>query len=165
MGTFDSFSQLLLKPFFIGLYIGLAGCLVLFLRGKFREKRLKREIDKLRHHIQLKLEIEAEETERKKMEIEQLKKENENLRVTLQSYYQKPGRRELRQLHVYQKAVEILTDKAPGFAPSWQSAVREGEEEMKKAERGFIPLMRRLIPGRSQHSSALEDRTDKKGQI
>jgi len=143
METFDNFSQLLLKPFFIGLYIGLVGCLVLFIRGKLRERKLKRESDKLRHHIQ----------------------ENENLRVTLQSYYQKPGRRELRQLHVYQKAVEILTEKAPGFAPSWQSAVREGEEEMKKAERGFIPLMRRLIPGRSQHSSALEDRTDKKSQI
>ena len=162
MESVTSISDFLLRPFFIGLYIGIAGCIVLFIRAKFRERSLKKEIENLRRHIQLKLEIEAEETQRKKSEIENLKSENENLRVTLQSYYQKPGRRELRQLHVYQKAVEILTDKAPGFAPSWQSALREGEEEMRKSERGIIPLVRRLIPGKS--SSVIEDQTNKKGQ-
>jgi uncharacterized membrane protein YciS (DUF1049 family) len=85
METFDNFSQLLLKPFFIGLYIGLVGCLVLFIRGKLRERKLKRESDKLRHHIQLKLEIEAEETERKKMQIEQLKTENEHSSLTIRN--------------------------------------------------------------------------------
>jgi uncharacterized membrane protein YciS (DUF1049 family) len=159
----NNVSTFLLRPFFIGLYIGLAGCLLIFIREKFRQRRLKKEIENLKHHIQLKLEIEAEVTERKKLEIEQLKDENENLRVTLQSYYQKPGRRELRQLQVYQKAIEVLTEKAPGFAPSWQSALRDGEEEIRKSERGIIPLMKRLLPGGS-HAHSIEDRGDKKSQ-
>lgn len=157
MDTVNNVSNFLLRPFFIGLYIGLAGCIIIFIRSKFKERKLKKEITNLKHHLQMKLEIEAEEIERRKMEIENLKKENENLRITLQSYYQKPGRREMRQLHVYQKAVEILTDKAPGFAPSWQSALREGEEEMRKAERGVIPFLRKLLPGKSTDSLTLED--------
>jgi hypothetical protein len=159
----NNVSSFLLRPFFIGLYIGLAGCLLILIREKFRQRRLKKEIENLKHHIQLKLEIEAEVTERKKLEIEKLKEENENLRVTLQSYYQKPGRRELRQLQVYQKAIEVLTEKAPGFAPSWQSALRDGEEEIRRSERGIIPLMRRLLPG-GPYPPTIEDRGDKKGQ-
>jgi hypothetical protein len=137
----------LLRPLFIGLYIGLFTALVVFVREKIQQRRLKKQIAELRRHMQTKLEIEAEAQERRREEIEQLKRENENLRITLQAYYEKPGRRELRQLHQMQRAVEILTDKAPGFAQSWQSALREGEEEIKHTERGILPLVRKLLPG------------------
>ena len=137
----------LLRPLFIGLYIGLFTALVIFVREKIQQRRLKKQIAELRRHMQTKLEIEAEAQERRREEIDLLKRENENLRITLQAYYEKPGRRELRQLHQMQRAVEILTDKAPGFAQSWQSALREGEEEIKRTERGILPLVRKLLPG------------------
>lgn len=137
----------LLRPLFIGLYIGLFLALVIFVREKIQQRRLKKQIAELRRHMQTKLEIESEAQERRRHEIDQLKQENENLRITLQVYYDKPGRRELRQLHQMQRAVEILTDKAPGFAQSWQSALREGEEEIKRTERGIVPLVRKLLPG------------------
>ena len=149
-----------LKPFFIGLYVGLFLVVVIFIREKIHGRRMKTEIHRLKQHIQTKLEIEAEETERKKSEIERLKSECENLRITLQSYYQKPGRAELRLLQVYQKAVEVLTEKAPGFAQSWQSAMREGEEEVKKAEKGIVPFIKRLIPSRTGMSTEIEKSAD-----
>lgn len=136
-----------LRPIFIGLYIGLFVALVVFIREKIHQRKLTRQVKQLRTHMQTKLEIEAEAQERRKAEIEQLKQNNENLRVTLQSYYEKPGRKELRQLHLMQRAVEILTEKAPGFAQSWQSAVREGEEEIRQTEKGVIPMVRKLLPG------------------
>ena len=150
----------LLRPFFIGLYLGIAGCLFFYIQGKVKARRLKKEIDKLKQHIQIKLDIEAEENERKKHTIEELKKESENLRISLQEYMQKPGRKELRQLHLYQRAVEILTEKAPGFAQSWLSALKDGEEEMKKSERGVVPFIRRLLPGNSTRTTVLDKPLD-----
>jgi hypothetical protein len=146
METQNTILSFLTKPFAIGLYVGLLFSLFVFVRGKAVQHRLKREIEKLKQHLQTKLDIEAEEHERKKKDLGDLKKENENLRHTLQVYLTKPGRGELRQLQVYQKALDILAEKAPGFAPSWQSALREGEEEMRRTEIGLLPLVRRLVP-------------------
>ncbi len=158
--TVDGIAAFFLKPFFIGLYVGLGVCLLIYIRSKIKNRKMKMEVKQLKQHIQTKLEIEAEDTERKKKEIERLKSECENLRITLQSYYQKPGRAELRFLHIYQKAVEILTEKAPGFAQSWQSAMREGEEEVKKTEKGLVPFIKRLIPGRTGFSTEIEKASD-----
>ena len=149
----------LLRPFFIGLYIGIVGCLFFLIQGKVKARKLKKEIGRLKQHLQTKLEIDAEEIERKKRVIEELKKESENLRITLQEFMQKPGRKELRQLHLYQRAIEILTEKAPGFAQSWLSALKEGEEEMKKTERGVVPFIRRLLPGNSNRTPVLDKPT------
>jgi len=157
MDNIEGVAGYLLRPFFIGLYIGIVGCLFFLIQGKIRARKLKKEITRLKQHIHTKLEIEAEDSERKKREIEELRMQSENLRITLHEYMQKPGRRELRQLHLYQKAVEILTEKAPGFAQSWLSALKEGETEMRRTEKGVIPFIRRLLPGSSSGSTALEN--------
>jgi uncharacterized membrane protein YciS (DUF1049 family) len=138
--------DVLFKPIFIGFYIGLVLTLIVFIRGKTAQRRLRKQVEELKRHIQTKLEIEAEATERLKDEMERLKGQNENLRVTLQAYMDKPGRREMRQLQLYQKAVDVLVEKAPGFAQSWQSALRDGEEELRQAEKGIVPFFRKLLP-------------------
>ena len=160
METSGETAVFFLRPFFIGLYIGLFFCLVIFIREKFHARRLKKEIEKLKKHIQTKLEIEAESNEKRKNEIDELKKQNENLRISLQSCSEKPGRKEIKQLHLYQKAVEILTEKAPGFAQSWQSAMKDGEEDVRKINLGNIPFIKRLLPGRSTKTPALENQPD-----
>ncbi len=157
METVNETAIFLLRPFFIGLYIGLFFCLVIFIFEKFQVRKLNKEIQKLKEYIQTKLEIEAELNEKKKEEIDDLKRQNENLRITLQSYYEKPRRKEIRQLLMYQKAIEVLTEKAPGFAQSWQSALKDGREEIGRIERGIIPFMKRLLPGKSHTSSSDKD--------
>ncbi len=160
MENMESVVDYLLRPFFIGLYIGIIGCIFLYIQGKVRARKLKKEIDRLKQHIQIKLDIEAEENERKKHVIDDLKTQSENLRITLQEYMQKPGRKEIRQLHLYQRAVEILTEKAPGFAQSWLSALKEGEEEIRKTEKGVVPFIRRLLPGSSSGTTVLDKSRD-----
>ena len=58
---------------------------------------------------------------------------------------QKPGRQELQQLHVYDKALRILFQKAPGFAGAWESAVTEAEKELSANESGLMPFVRKLL--------------------
>ena len=159
METSGEAAVFLLRPLFIGLYIGLFLCFVIFIREKFHARRLKKEIEKLKQHIQTKLEIDSESNEKRKSEIDELKKHNENLRISLQSYSDKPGRKEIKQLHLYQKAVEILTEKAPGFAQSWQSALKDVEDEMKKINLGKVPFIKRLLPGRSTVTPTLENQS------
>ena len=92
--------------------------------------------------------------------MDKIKQERDNLRNMVQVLNQKPGRQELRQVQVYQKAIEIMFEKSPGFAPAWQITMKEAEEEMKRAERGIIPFFKRMTsssPGSDKGSKkALE---------
>jgi len=118
---------------------------------KIRE--MSKDIKKLREHLHTKLEIESADNERRKAETEQLKQERDNLRNMVQVLNQKPGRQELRQAQIYQKAVEIMFEKSPGFAPAWQITLKEAEEEMKNAERGIIPFIKRMTSTAGTSSS------------
>ena len=156
-------TSFLLKPIAIGLYIGIFIAIVIFIREKIVQHKLKKEIKSLKMHIQTKLDIESESNEKRKREMEELKKQNENLRITLQNYLKKPGRNELKQLHIYQKALDILTMKAPGFAQSWQSAIEEAEKEMRMMETGIIPFVKKMIPWKKGESlpKIVKDSKDK----
>ena len=92
------------------------------------------------------MEIESEGVSRLKAENEKLKKENENLRISIQTYAQKPGRKELQRLQVYQTAVDRLIINSPGFGAAWQAALKDSESEFEKTYIGVQPFIRRLIP-------------------
>jgi len=100
----------------------------------------------LRTHLHTKLEIDSKENERRKQEIEILKQERDNLRITVQSLNQKPGRKEIRQYYIYQTTLDMMFEKAPGFAPAWQITLKEAESLFEKSERGVVPLLKRLMP-------------------
>ena len=142
---------ILANPFFRGLAIGLAVCLVIWIRSLLRIRELTQNVTKLREHLHTKLEIDSAENERRKKKIDQLKEERDNLRNMIQVLNQKPGRQEVRQAQVYQKAIDIMFEKAPGFAPAWQITLKEAEEEVQQAERGLIPFLKRMTgsPGKA----------------
>ena len=146
------FSTILSNPFLRGLLIGLLVALVLWLRSVFKIRQLTADINKLREHLQTKFELESTENERRKSEINKLRQERDNLRNTLQVLNQKPGKVEIRQAQIYQKAVEIMFEKSPGFAPAWQITMKEAEEEMRSAEKGLLPFFKRMT-GVSSSSS------------
>lgn len=122
--------------------------------GGFRQRRaLEAEISKLRAHLQVHMEISHEGSLQRKGELEQLRRENENLRITLKAWQAKPDRRELRALEVYDRAVRQLQATAPGFAVYWEGALREAEQSMQDVDRGLLGFARRLfVPGRSGSS-------------
>lgn len=137
---------ILTTPFMGGLFIGLFFCFFVFVRGVWRCRELSREINKLKGHLHTKMEIDSEENERRKQELNSLKQERDNLRITVQSLTQKPGRKEIRQYYIYQTALDIMFEKAPGFAPAWQITVKEAERLFEKSEQGVVPLLKRLMP-------------------
>jgi len=138
------YMNVLSNPFFRGLAVGIALWLFFWFRSLLRIRELINNVKKLREHLHTKLEIDSAENERRKQEIEKLKQERDNLRNMVQVMNQKPGRQELRQAQVYQRAIDIMFEKAPGFAPAWQITLKEAEEEMQNAERGIIPFFKRI---------------------
>ncbi|MEM9675315.1 MAG: hypothetical protein AAF992_22175 [Bacteroidota bacterium] len=135
-----------IQPFLIGLGVGLILLLIVYISERTKRGALKNEIKTLKNHLQNKMEIEAEATENRRKELERLKKENENLRITNQSLAQKPGRREVMNMHVYQRAIAIMTESAQGFAPMWQRALREAEAEIEKSDQGASSFIKKIIP-------------------
>jgi hypothetical protein len=152
MGDTSWITNILTNPFLRGLTIGLLVALILWVRGLLKTRELNGNLKKLREHLHTKLEIDSAENERRKEEMEKVKQERDNLRNMVQVLNQKPGRQELRQVQVYQKAIEIMFEKSPGFAPAWQITVREAEEELKRAERGIIPFFKRMTTSSSNGS-------------
>ena len=144
-------TTLLSNPYISGLLIGIV--FFLYVRSLLKIRQLGQDIKKLREHLHTKLEIESADNERRKAEMEKIKQERDNLRNMTQVLNQKPGRQELRQTQIYQKAVEIMFEKSPGFAPAWQITLKEAEEEMKNAERGIIPFFKRMTSSAGSSTS------------
>lgn len=139
-------SEAFSNPFVKGLLLGLIVCLIVYIRSYMRRRELNREITRLRSHLHTKLEIDSKDNERRKNEMEKLKQERDNLRITVQSLNQKPGRKEVRQYFLYQTALDIMFEKAPGFAPAWQITLKEAEGLFEKSEKGVVPLLKRFMP-------------------
>ena len=151
-----SWKSLLSNHFVWGLAIGLFIWLITLIKFYFNYRSMKRsknntitslknEKNKLKQHLQVQLEIEAESKERQKHNYDKIKEENENLRTSVQTLRLKPRREELILLQVYDRAIHIMQERAPGFAPSWEATLKEAKTEIDKANRGVIPFIRRVI--------------------
>ena len=131
--------------FLYGVAFGLIVAVVVFLQEYFKRLGVQRELNGLRKHLQQKVEIEANSTGRQFSEMEKLRKENENLRVTNKTLIQKPGRSEILNFHIYQKALNFMAEAAPGFAPLWQKALKDAEQEVDDIQEGKSSFMKRII--------------------
>ena len=74
----------------------------------------------------------------------------------IQVLNQKPGKLEIRQAQIYQKAAEIMFEKSPGFAPAWQITLKEAEAEMRGAEKGILPFIKRMTSSTGSSASDQE---------
>jgi len=110
-------------------------------------KRVEGELKNLQNHLNTQLKITASGNESLQVELESLRKQNEVLRVNQAALQQKPGRAELRQLQVHEIAIRTMREQAPGFAPAWEKALRQAEQDVDAAESGLAKLVRRVIPG------------------
>ncbi len=137
-------------PFLLGLAVGLVAVLFVWVRGLLRCRALNREMARLKESLYTKMQIDAKGHMTRESELEQLKKANENLRITVQSLQNKPGRAEIRQLHGYDKAIHSMLAKAPGFAPTWEMALKEAEDEIARTETGVAAFMRKVFVSRKQ---------------
>lgn len=133
-------------------------------RGAAREiKRLETEIKELQSHLNTQLKINSSGNSVLQEELETLRRQNENLRVNNSALQQKPGRAEQQLLQVYEIAIRSMREQAPGFAPAWEKALRQGETELEAAESGLRKLVRRVIPslGSSPTVAITEEPTER----
>jgi len=135
----------LTHPFVLGLGLGLIVAVYLWIQGILKRRSLVKELANLKDHLHTHMEISAKGNESSKSELEALKKQTENLRITVATLKAKPGRAELRTLHIYDKALHMMFEKAPGFAPAWESILKEAEQDMQQTEKGFFPLIRKVF--------------------
>jgi hypothetical protein len=135
----------LTHPFVLGLGLGLILAVVIWIQAIWKRRSLVKDIASLKDHLHTHMEISAKGNEAGKSELETLKKKTENLRITVATLKAKPGRAELRALHVYDKAIHMMFEKAPGFAPAWETTLKEAEQDMQQTEKGFFPLIRKVF--------------------
>lgn len=150
----DQFWEYLKHPFTLGLLLGLAVAAVAWKSGFSARRRLGKDIRKLENelrelqgHLNTQLKINAQGNDALQKELEELKRQNENLRVSLASLQSKPGKAELRHAQMTENAVRLMREQAPGFAPAWEKAMRQAEVELEAGESGLKKLVRRVIPG------------------
>ncbi|MCF7669485.1 MAG: hypothetical protein K9N48_06895 [Verrucomicrobia bacterium] len=137
--------DLLTHPFSWGLALGLVFCLIIWV-SKIRKCRdLNKEIKRLNSFVRTHMDVYAQGEQDRSKEVDELRRYNENLRITVESLKHKPGRAELEKLFVYDKAVHVMYGRAPGFAPAWERAVSEAENEVRKSSMGLIPLVKKVF--------------------
>ncbi len=150
----DIFIEALKHPFIWGLLLGLLITFFIWKAGFTARRTLARELKRvedemkqLQNHLNTQLKINASGNESLHTELENLRKQNETLRVNHAALQQKPGRAEMRLLQVQELAVRSMREQAPGFAPAWEKAMRQAETEVDSAESGLVKLVRKVIPG------------------
>ncbi len=132
--------------FLAGAALALVVFLVMKVKSMHQAASSKKEIEKYRKMLADRMEIEQEGVQKLKAENEKLRQENSNLKVSVQTWSQKPGRRELQRLQVYQTAADRLTINSPGFGAAWQAALKESEEEFEQTYIGVQPFLKKFIP-------------------
>ena len=97
-----------------------------------------------------------------KTEMENLRRENEGLRVKVNALNEMPDRKIQRDLEIYARAEKRMHIAVPGFAPAWETAKSEAHMELAEEESGKKAPKRifaRLFGGGSV--AALPSREDK----
>ena len=150
----ETFINILSQPFTWGLLLGLCFAFYIWRLSSKDKKFLKTELTRLNEenkdiqgHLNRQLKITAKGDEQLQNQLAELREQNENLRVNLTSVQQKPGKLEQRKLEVMELAVSAMREQAPGFAPAWEKALRDAEDEREDAESGLKKLMRKVVPG------------------
>jgi len=116
----------------IGAFLGLIGVTFAVLRlfdTKGEVKRLKR-------HLSDKLELEAEATNRLRHDLQDLKQQNENLRIKVANLNQFPDKRLQRELEIYARAERFMVSSSPGFPAVWEEAKRSAVAGLEQEENG-----------------------------
>jgi hypothetical protein len=130
--------DILLHPFAFGLYIGLA----LWVIAYYHLLRLKSEHTRYKRMLGDKMEIEAAAVSKLKQELDAAKKENENLRIKVQTQNESGDHRLVRDLEIYARAEKKMMIAAPGFASPWEQAKQASNQEIADEDTGKSPPKR-----------------------
>src|SRR6516162_11877081 len=96
----------------------------------------KAEVRRLKRHLADKLELESEATNRLRLDLQELKQQNENLRIKVANLNQFPDKRLQRELEIYARAERFMVSNSPGFPAVWEDAKRNAVGDLEQEESG-----------------------------
>jgi len=121
------------------------GWFLSFVKSRFEVSKYKKEIKEYKEHLNRQMKITNDGSKVQENELNKLKKENENLRISIQTLGQKPGRAELRLLNIYDTALRKMQMRAPGFSSAWEISLQEAEAEYEANETGLKSIIKRVF--------------------
>ena len=131
------------------------GYFISYVKSRFEIRGYKKELKEFQDHLNRQMKITGQGSKNLEDELAKLKKENENLRISVQTLGQKPGRAEVRLLNIYDGALRKMMLKAPGFSSAWEVALQEAEREYEENEKGLKSIIKKVFgPSLTQHSES-----------
>jgi hypothetical protein len=121
------------------------GWILATVKSYFSIRKYKNELKEYQEHLNRHIKISQEGDKSRENELAKLKMENENLRISVKTLGQKPGRAELRLLNIYDGALRKMMHQAPGFSSAWESALQEAEREYEESEKGFKSIIKKVF--------------------
>jgi len=121
------------------------GYFVSYVKSRFEVRAYKKEIKEFKEHLNRQMKITNAGSKNLEDELNSLKKENENLRISVQTLGQKPGRAEVRLLNIYDAALRKMLLRAPGFSSAWEMSLQEAESEYEANEKGFKSIIKKVF--------------------
>jgi hypothetical protein len=122
--------------FYWGLGIGVVLGLIGIGFALMRLWDTKAEVRRLKRHLADKLELESEATNRLRLDLQELKQQNENLRIKVANLNQFPDKRLQRELEIYARAERFMVSSSPGFPAVWEEAKRSAVTDLEQEENG-----------------------------
>lgn len=122
--------------FYLGLGIGAVLGLIGIGFAVLRLWDTKGEVKRLKRHLSDKLELEAEATNRLRQDLQELKLQNENLRIKVANLNQFPEKRLQRELEIFARAERFMVSSSPGFPAVWEEAKRNALSGLEQEENG-----------------------------
>jgi len=129
------------------------GALLMYLKSLLTIRKHKKELKEYKEHLDRQMKITDAGNATLVTELEKLKKENENLRISVKTLGQKPGRAELRLLNIYDSALRKMMSQAPGFSSAWENSLQEAEREYEANETGLKSIVGKVFGSGSGVSS------------
>ncbi|CAA6807359.1 MAG: Unknown protein [uncultured Sulfurovum sp.] len=123
----------------------LFGGLLSYIRSYIILRKHKKELKEYKDHLDRQMKITNTGNSALVTELEKMKQDNENLRISVQTLNQKPGRAELRLLNIYDAALRKMMAQAPGFSTAWENSLQEAEREYEANESGLKSIVSKVF--------------------
>ena len=124
--------HIFLEPFALGLELGL----FLVALALWRVMRLKMELGRFKRHLSDRIELEAGSANKLKRELDDLRRENEQMRIRVAGFNGMPEGRLQQDLEIFARAEKRMLINVPGFAPAWENAKAAAQAELTEEDAG-----------------------------
>lgn len=136
------------------------GWFLSYIKSRFEIRVYKKEIEEFKDHLNRQMKITGEGSKNLEDQLEKLKKENENLRISVKTLGQKPGRAEIRLLNIYDGALRKMMLTAPGFSLAWEVSLQEAERDYEENEKGFKSIIKKVFGPSLTHKTEIKVNPD-----